>query len=48
MLARRLSFAEVVARLKARRFEIMAGVDSDEVSTFVSRVESSEQVGETQ
>jgi hypothetical protein len=48
VLARRLSFAEVVAQLKARRFEIMAGVDSDEVSTFVSRVESSEQAGETQ
>jgi serine/threonine protein kinase len=41
--ARRLSFAEIVAELKANRFEIMAGVDSDEVSAFVSRVESSEQ-----
>jgi hypothetical protein len=38
-----LSFAEIVARLKANRFEIMASVDSDEVSAFVSRVESSEQ-----
>jgi hypothetical protein len=44
--ARRLSFAEIVARLKARRFEIMAGVDSEEVSAFLNRVESSEQAGE--
>jgi hypothetical protein len=44
--ARRLSFAEIAARLKANRFEIMAGVDSDEVTAFVSRVESSEQAGE--
>jgi hypothetical protein len=29
--ARRLSFTEIVAQLKAQRFEIMAGVDSDEV-----------------
>jgi hypothetical protein len=42
----RLSFAEIVAQLKANRFEIMAGVDSDEVSAFVSRVESLEQAGE--
>jgi serine/threonine protein kinase len=39
---RRLLFAEIVARLKANCFEIMMGVDSDEVSVFVSRVESSE------
>jgi hypothetical protein len=44
--ARRLSFAEIVAQLKANRFQIMAGVDSDEVSAFVSRVESSQQAGE--
>jgi hypothetical protein len=43
--ARRLSFAEIVARVKASRFEIMGGVDSDAVSAFVSRVESSEQGG---
>jgi serine/threonine protein kinase len=43
--ARRLSFAEIVARLKENRFEIMGGVDSDAVSAFVSRVESSEQGG---
>jgi hypothetical protein len=41
--ARGLWFAEIVARLKANRFNIMAGVDSDEVSAFVSRLESSEQ-----
>jgi hypothetical protein len=35
----------IVARLKANRFEIMAGVDSDEVSAFVNPVESSEQAG---
>jgi serine/threonine protein kinase len=44
--ARCLSFGEIVAWLKANRFEIMAGVDSDEVSASVSRVESSEQAGE--
>jgi hypothetical protein len=41
--ARRLSFAEIVARLKANRFEIMSGVDSDEVLAFVGRIESFEQ-----
>jgi hypothetical protein len=41
---RRLSFAEIVARLKENRFEIMAGVDSGDVSSFVSQVESLEQV----
>jgi serine/threonine protein kinase len=46
--ARHLSFTEIVAGLKANRFEIMAGVDSDEVSTFVSWVESLEQLGETE
>jgi hypothetical protein len=29
--ARRLSFVEIVTRLKANRFEILAGVDFDEV-----------------
>jgi hypothetical protein len=43
-----LSFVEIVALLKANRFEIMAGVDSDEVSEFVSRIESSEQAKERQ
>jgi hypothetical protein len=43
--ARRLLFAEIVARLKANRFEIMAGVDSDEVLAFVSGIELSEQAG---
>jgi serine/threonine protein kinase len=41
-----LSFVEIVARLKANRFKIMAGVDSDEVSEFISCIESSEQGGE--
>jgi hypothetical protein len=45
--APRPSFAEIVARLKVNRFEIMAGVDPDEVSVFVSRAESSEQAGES-
>jgi hypothetical protein len=44
--ARCLSFAEIVERLKANRFEIMADVDSDEVSAFISRVELSEQAEE--
>jgi hypothetical protein len=43
--ARCLSFAEIVERLKENCFEIIAGVDSDEVSAFVRRVESSEQAG---
>jgi hypothetical protein len=43
---RRLSFAEIVESLKENRFEIMAGVDFDEVSAFVCRVESSVQAGE--
>jgi serine/threonine protein kinase len=43
--ARSLSFAAIVESLKENRFEIMAGVDSDAVSAFVSWVESSEQAG---
>jgi serine/threonine protein kinase len=46
--ARRLSFAEIVARLKVNRFEIMTGVDSDKASVFVSWVESLEQAMERQ
>jgi hypothetical protein len=42
------SLAEIVARLRANRFEIMSGVGSDEVSAFVSWVESLEQLGERQ
>jgi hypothetical protein len=42
-----LSFVDVVARLKANGFEIMAGADSDDVSAFVSLVESFEQVSES-
>jgi hypothetical protein len=44
--ARYLSLAEIVARLRENRFQIMAGVDSDEVSAFVSRIKSSEEAGE--
>jgi hypothetical protein len=40
-----LSFVEIVACLKANRFEIMAGVDSDEVSAFV-RVERGKVINE--
>jgi hypothetical protein len=42
---RRPSFADIVARLKENRFQIMAGVDSEEVSAFVSWVELAEQSG---
>jgi hypothetical protein len=42
----RLSFAEIVARLKANRFKIIADVDSDEVSAFASRLKSLEQAVE--
>jgi hypothetical protein len=38
-----LSFAKIVASLEENRFEIMAGVDSDEVSAFVGRVKSFKQ-----
>jgi hypothetical protein len=40
-----LSFVDILARLTAKRFKIMAGVDSDKVSAVVSRVESGEQAG---
>jgi serine/threonine protein kinase len=42
---RRLSFVNIVERLKKNRFEIMAGVDSEEVVAFVAWVESAEQSG---
>jgi serine/threonine protein kinase len=40
-----LSFVDIVERLKENRFAIVAGVDSEEVSTFVARIESAEQSG---
>jgi hypothetical protein len=46
--ARRLSFVEIVAWLKDNRFKIAAGVNADEVSSFVSWVESLEQAEERQ
>jgi hypothetical protein len=42
---RGLSFVDVVERLKENRFEIVAGVDSEEVAAFVAWVESVEQSG---
>jgi serine/threonine protein kinase len=39
----RLSFVDIVGCLKENGFEIVAGVDSEEVSEFVARVESAEQ-----
>jgi serine/threonine protein kinase len=41
----RLSFVGIVARPKENRFQIMAGVDSEEVSAFVRGVELAEQSG---
>jgi ribosomal protein L6P/L9E len=41
----RLSFVDIVERLKENRFAIVAGVDSEEVSAFAARVESAEQSG---
>jgi hypothetical protein len=38
-----LSFIAIFERLEANAFRILAGVDSDEVSAFVSRVESAPQ-----
>jgi serine/threonine protein kinase len=39
----RLSFVDIVERLKENCFEIVTGVDSEEVSAFAARVESAEQ-----
>jgi hypothetical protein len=41
----RVSFVDIVRRLKENRFGILAGVDAEEVSAFVARVESGEQSG---
>jgi hypothetical protein len=41
-----LSFIAIVETLKAKNFQILAGVDSDKVSAFVSSFESAEQSGE--
>jgi serine/threonine protein kinase len=43
-----LSFVEMVTHLKTSPFEIVASVDSDEVSVFVSWIELSEQARERQ
>jgi hypothetical protein len=43
-----LSFVDIVNRLKENRFEITAGVDSDEVSAFVNWIELLEQARERQ
>jgi serine/threonine protein kinase len=45
---RRLSFVDIVNHVKENGFQITAGVDSDEVSAFVSWVESLEQAKERQ
>jgi hypothetical protein len=37
--------SDMVGRLKANRFGIVSGVDAEEVSAFVARVESAEQSG---
>jgi hypothetical protein len=39
----RLSFVDVISRHKEIGFEIVAGVDAEEVSAFAARVESAEQ-----
>jgi hypothetical protein len=41
-----LSFIDIIDRLKANDFQILSGVDAEEVSTFVRWVESSEETGE--
>jgi hypothetical protein len=43
-----LSFIRIFEILKANGFQIVAGVDSEEVSAFVSRVESAAQSGESE
>jgi hypothetical protein len=42
------SFIDIFESLKANGFGIVAGVDTDRVSAFVSRVESAEQSGESE
>jgi serine/threonine protein kinase len=42
----KLSFIEIINRLKANNFEISPGVDTENVSTFVTWIESSEETGE--
>jgi hypothetical protein len=44
---RELSFIDIFETLEANSFRIVAGVDSDEVSAFVRRVESAAQSGES-
>jgi hypothetical protein len=41
----RRSFVDIVEPLKQNRFEIVAGVDSKEVSAFVAEVQPAEQSG---
>jgi hypothetical protein len=41
----RLSFVDIANRLNTIPLEILAGVDSEEVSVFIARVESAEQSG---
>jgi hypothetical protein len=41
----RLSFVDMVRRLKEIDFGIVAGVDAEEVSSFAPRLESAEQSG---
>jgi serine/threonine protein kinase len=43
-----LSFIAIFEILKKNDFRIVAGVDSDEVSAFISRVESAAQFGESE
>jgi serine/threonine protein kinase len=45
---RELSFIAIFETLEANDFRIVAGVDSDEVSAFVSRVESAAHSGESE
>jgi hypothetical protein len=45
---RELSFIDIFATLKANAFRIVAGVDSDEVSAFVRRIESTAQSSESE
>jgi hypothetical protein len=39
------SFAGIFEKLKSNDFQIVAGVDSDEVAAFVGRVESFDETG---
>jgi hypothetical protein len=45
---RELSFIDIIETLKENHFRIVSGVDSDEVSAFVSGIESAAESGDSE